>query len=62
MLARLPRVDFDNSVLLRFVASRFTNEMTSFPLNQLRNDAIANEDYGAALSLLLLVRPEGDLA
>ena len=61
VFARLPRIDFDDPVLLRFVASRFTTEMTSFLLDQLRIGAIADGDYGTALSLLLLVRPERDL-
>ena len=58
VFARLPQIDLDDPVLLRFVASRFTTEMTSFLLEQIRDGAIANGNFGTALSLLLLVRPE----
>ena len=61
VFSRLSRVDFEDPVLLRFVASRLTPEMTTFILDQLRNGDISEADYGAALFLLLLVRPERNL-
>ena len=61
VFGRLAGVDFEDPVLLRFVASRLTPEMTTFVLEQLRNGVVTDADYGAALFLLLLVRPERDL-
>ena len=61
VFGRLAGVDFEDPVLLRFVASRLTPEMTRFLLQQLRNGGVSKADYGAALFLLLLVRPESDL-
>ena len=61
VFGRLASVDFEDPVLLRFVASRFTPEMAAFLLQQLRDGVLADPGYGVALFLLLLVRPERNL-
>ena len=61
VFGRLAGVDFEDPVLLRFVASRLTPDMTTFLVQQLRNGGVSKADYAAALFLLLLVRPESDL-
>ena len=61
VFSRLVGVDFEDPVLLRFVASRLTPEMTAFVLDQVRNGVVTEANYGAALFLLLLVRPDRDL-
>ena len=61
VFGRLTGIDFEDPVLLRFVASRFTTDMMTFILDQLRNGAVSDANYGAVLFLLLLVRPERDL-
>lgn len=58
---RLTSVDFEDPVLLRFVASRLSPKMSSFVLNQLRIGGISEDAYGAALFLLLLFHPGRDL-
>ena len=58
---RLTSIDFDHPVLLRFIASRCTPEMTEYLLNQLRGGGISNAAFGAVLFLILLVRPARDL-
>ncbi len=61
VFSRLVGVDFEDPVLLRFVASRLTPEMTAFVFDRVRNGVVTEADYGAALFLLLLVRPDRDL-
>ena len=61
VFSRLTCVDFEDPVLLRFVASRLTPEMTAFVLEYLRAGDVPEADYSAALFLLLLVRPDRDL-
>lgn len=61
VFGRLAGVDFEDPVLLRFVASRFTPEMVAFVLQQLRQGVLTGPDFGVALFLLLLVRPERNL-
>ena len=61
VFGRLAGGDYEDPVLLRFVASRLTPEMSAFLLQQLRSGAIAEPGYGASLYLLMLVRPERDL-
>lgn len=58
---RLASADFEDPVLLRFVASRLTPQMKSFVLHQIRKGSVSEIAYGTALFLLLLVRPERDL-
>ena len=58
---RLTSIDFDDPVLLRFIASRCTPKMTTYILGLLRGGGISEAAYGAVLFLLLLVRPEHNL-
>ena len=58
---RLTNVDLNDPVLLRFVASRVSFDMTKFILSQLQNARVSDAAFRVVLFLIMLIRPERDL-
>lgn len=58
---RISRTDLEDPNLLRFMASRLTDEDTAAVLQALQRGDLQGRDYAVLLALFMLARPERDL-
>lgn len=58
---RLAKIDLEDSMLLRFMAGSLSANGENALVNQMRQGQLSGEGFAAALSLLLLAKPDRDL-